>query len=406
MPLTPIVSGQKTAFIALVNTVDPNLALRMVDILNYYSDIPTAIGYQLDFHAANPRYLWECMNCFSANDSDMRAAGIYNNNTLSSGITDAVMFVNFIASGTVTYDGDTLFFPSMIVMGNSQIGSIVTPSGTILEYLYIGPGSTVNIFDSTATNSFVNHVYIDFAKSAPGALNAIAFGSGVGSPVVVQDGAYYGGVTTNNPIATCALAVTDLQASDITKDSILLSWVAPESGYTQIVLNYKKINSGTWIEVGPADGDWIYTGGAPTGFVFRNLESQTYYNFEVAVTCNNGGVATSVINAETICCGSGGSTISISKACLIEVQIKQTPSPTNYITLCNGQQILAQYPVGPTLTIPYLIGLGAPVTDLVIGNQTQQGFPYNQLTGTFGTVSPPTYFLDGDVVSVTFNLPF
>ena len=401
---TPIPGGEITAFENVVNSAPyPGGSFGVYVLQSYFTnfeDIPRAIGDQLDLFGPNNTYLVEAMNSFNPSYSTLASVGILFKNP-GTNATNPVLIINSNYTGTITINSA---IAGLTILGNSAISKIVIATGISLPNLYIGPGASVDVLDSSATGAFVNNIYLAYAKNTASSLNSVMVGSGIGN-VQVDDGSYYGGVSPNDPDLTCAAAVTGLAAGDITHNSVVLAWTPyVNGGYIFTNVLYKKNESAVWLPVDDTVGDYVYTAGVFTGFVFRNLDTDTYYNFNVAVTCNNGGVANTYINAQTVCCGSNNNIVPATN-CKIVVLIKTSPNPANTITLCNGVVIPAEYPVGTTLTIPYLANKNI-TADLVIDNAIYQLFPYNSVTGTWdASTTPVLEFINGNVVTIRAQLP-
>lgn len=296
---TPIVAGQKTAFISMVNALNPQEALRLNAVLINYSDIPNAIAMFIKY----PNFLNAGMECFAANDSDLRTAGIYLNTTLedSPPITDPVMLVNTVSPYPLYVTTNTL---TTYFLGSSNIFDVIILGNISLNILYIGAGVTVNILDSTATGSIVNNVVVDYVNDIPASLNSVVYGSAVNN-IKVTPGSYYGGVKNIDPETKCELAVTNLTVGGITYNSVILQWIGPNffsppESYLLLEVFYRKTGSEVWLSVDDTIGEYIEN----EGYVFRSLEKDTLYDFKVSVTCINGGVGNTIISSQTVCCGS------------------------------------------------------------------------------------------------------
>lgn len=395
---TPIVPAEKTAFIAIVNVVDPIEATRLATILVNYDDVVTAIRRQLDEFAANPAYLFEAMDVFLASNSDLIAAGIYNNGSSASVLSNPKLFINFTTTDTTL---STIADGWINILGNSVIEKITVSTATNLEYLYIGPGCTLDVLDSSATNAYVNNLYLPFIKNRPATLNALQYGSGLGN-LQVSPGSYYGGVKNFDPLISCAIPVTSLAIGIITHNTIELTWVPPASGYLFVNVYYKRTDSGTWILAGNDAGDYVLN----TGFMFRYLAADVSYDFKVTVVCNNGGTASAYISAQTPCCGDTNFS-----TCPVIALIVASPNPNNTQTLCNGVVALKEYAAGTTLTVlkqsgaPLLAGLRAPV-DVTTDDVPYQQFPFDSTTGTLDASGTPLgVFIVGNVVTFYGVLP-
>lgn len=302
---TPIPSDEKNAFIALVRVAPypggETEALRLEQILINYSDIPTAIGRQLGLYGAANQYLSECMAVF--NDNNLQAVGIYVNKTDSpaAGLTNPKMIINSTYTGTMTITADQ---PGLTFLGNTSVKRVEVQDGVNLANMYLGPGATVDMFDSSGEGypGKLERLWLVFANNNPSRLNSVAYGSVIGS-VYVDPGSYYGGMDTSNPQNTCAIPVTQLTTTAITSNSVELTWTPPGSGYLFIYVAYKKTSTAVWQQAQPSDGGFQNFSGEAVGFVFNSLESDTYYDFKVSVRCNNGGIADAEVSAKTVCCG-------------------------------------------------------------------------------------------------------
>lgn len=398
---TSIPSGEKSAFIAIVNSAPyPGGAAEATElqtILNNFEDIPTVIGRQINLYAENDAYLIECMGVFAANDSDLVVAGIYNNKSGSAPCNDPLLIINSNLTGGVNITANS---PGFGLFGTSTVNKVTLSADVDLENLYIGPGCSVDILDSSNSGAFVNNIWLPFAKSTPSILKVAKTGSSIGA-VWLSAGSYYGGIQNIDPEAACAAGpVTGLAAGQVTHDSIVLMWTPPSSGYIFINVQYKKSDSSVWLGATEANGDYIQS----VGFIFRGLDADTYYDFRIQVVCLNGGVAYAMISSKTVCCGSSGTFVPATN-CLINILIKDTPDPTKLIYLCNGVAIQQEYATGPTLTIAYLAGKN--ITDVIIvSNIPYQDMPYNSVTGTWDASGTDlVLFQEPNVVSIRVQLP-
>ena len=266
MPNTSIVSGQKTAFLALVNAAPipggPFEASVLASILVYYSDIPRAISREIDLFKDNNSYLTEAMACFAANDNDLQAAGIYVGKS-GVNLSDPVMIINSDYTGIVTLDTNST---GLAILGNSTVKRIQINTNIDLQNIYVGPGCSIDLVDASATSAFVNSIWLKFSKNTASSLNGAVYGSEIGQ-VQVDPGSYYGGVDYIDPQATCSEPVTYLTAGSITHNSITLVWQPPANGYIFLEVYYKKANSAVWKLVDDSVGGYINTAGYFTGFV-------------------------------------------------------------------------------------------------------------------------------------------
>lgn len=405
--MATIPAPEKANFIALVTVAPlpggPLEAARLQDILNNYEDIPTAIGRQLPLYQINNAYLRECMAVFT--DAGLLAAGIFNNKTNAPDppISDPRLIVNS------TYD--TIQFTAASdgigILGHSYIGRINVIDGVILKNLFIGPDSIVDVLDSSGTlyPGSVENIWLPFVNNTASALNSVAFGSVIGA-VRLTPGSFYGGMDQSDPQLPCAIPVTGLTTSAVTKDSITLNWTPPGSGYLFLNVFWKRSESATWLDPTPEMIGFITFSGEAYGFVFSGLEKDTYYDFKVAVRCNNGGIANAYISENTVCCGSGR--LNLYKQCTITALIKTSPDTGITQVLCNGAEAGSEYPTGSTIAIPYLASVNTEVLQPVFVEPAGISVTpvFDRSTGTLdfsGTDVP--VLADGDEVTINVSLP-
>jgi hypothetical protein len=403
---TQIAPAEKAAFIALVEIAPfpggPLEASRLQDVLVYYTDIPTAIGRQLELYASNNAYLKECMAVFD--DTELQNANIYNNkyNSPVAPFNDAVMIINSTYDGII---GLTAHANGFTLLGHSYVSRLELDDGVILQNLYIGPGSTLDVLDSAGTlyAGAVLNIWLPFANNTASALNSAVFGSVIGA-VHLTKGSFYGGLDQNDPQLPCAIPVTSLYTSGITHDSITLNWTPPASGYLFLDVFYKRTDSAPWLQPKPDMIGFITFSGEVYGFVFSGLEADTSYDFKVSVRCNNGGLANETMTASTVCCGA--STVDDFIDCKFYITIKDTPGTTMQ-ALCNGELIYTEYPSGTTLQIPYLAGKDI-VADLIIDNNNTQEVSetYDKPQGKWDAAGTPiAQFVDGNKITIVARIP-
>ena len=396
---TLIPNIEKQAFIAIVAVRNPNEALRLQSVLNYYEDVPIAIGRQQEDFAYNNGYLTAAMN--TLNNINLQAAGVYYQQQLSAPLsTPPVMWINSNTNAGIVIASSP---PGFAVLGSSNINKITLDPYVVIPGLYIGPGSIVDVLDGTATGSIVNYLILPFARSTPATLNTAKFGTTIGS-VQVADGSYFGGYQDDDANSLC-FPVTNMQATEITKNGVLVSWTPPVSSSPPILFietSYRKTGSKVWIPVDETIGD--YQG--LSGFAFRCLEPDTWYDIQATVQCGNGGYSFNQITIQTTCCGAG-TNMSLYKVCNITMMIGVAPSPPPVQTLCNGVSIPLWYPPGSTITIPYLATVNCNIVQqMIIDNYNYQLMPFNAATGTWdASTTPVLEFITGNVVTVGVALP-
>lgn len=384
---TPLPSLEKAAFINIVKVAAPQEGVRLPAILNNYEDIVTAIGRSGPLFEENNSFLLEAIGCFSS-DAALNTVGIYRNGTTTT-LVNPAMLINYHVTTSISFTANTTF---LTIFGTSTVKLISVSASVKLGNMYVGPGATVDGFDSSASGASVGVITLASARSQNATLNYATLGSRMGG-VDIMGGSYFGGMQSIDPTAACAIPVTGLQAFNVTKNSIKLLWTPPTSGYLFINIYIRKNGESVWNKItSSAQGDYI----SNVGFLFKNLEEDTYYDFKVDVICNNGGIApTTLLNKTT-----GIVNLPASDECLFYVTIKTTPGSST-IPLCDGTLILAEYPEGPTLTIPQLIGRHIK-TDVVINRITWQKFPYDINAGVLNAAPlEKQNFVDGDIVSIT-----
>lgn len=390
---TPIPPLRKTAFIVIVNAVDPIEAGRLVTILNNYEDVPTAIGRQEDVFNASPAYLNEVLT--TLDNAVLLTVGIYFKRTPNALVVNPVLWINSITTFGISF---TASAPGFGILGVSTIDSIILGAGVNINLLAISPQASVDIVDSTANNSYIERIYVQYAKSTGASLNVVRTNSHVGV-VDVDSGAYFGGYSNVDPMAVCPNPVTGIAAREVTHNGVLISWAPPVAGYIFIDTYFRKTNSSMWIKATTDDGDFV----GYTGFVFRHLDPDTYYDFNIVVTCNNGGRTASTVTTQTVCCGAG-TQLMLLKPCPILISIVTIPSPDQQ-TLCNGATIPKEVAPGTTVTIPYfankIILYPMVVTDGIVDDLT-----FNPALGEWdASGSTIREFRDGDTMRFNAALP-
>lgn len=378
------------------------------NLLAFYEDVASVLYRQIELFEANNAYLVQAISVFDP--TLLQSVGIWFNVTVGSSppLADPVLIINSTCD-LVVLNPNVSSPPAektLAIWGPSNISLIKLVNGTILDQLWLGPGSTVDSLNASTgtlsppTYTAVNTIWIRFARSTPSALNSVVYESVI-HEVVQDEGSYYGGVQ-ENPNVTCPDAVTNMQVTEVTNRGLLVSWTPPAS-YLFINTFYKKTNSQVWILAIDVDGDFV----DPTGFVFRHLEDDTWYDFRAAVVCTNGGLAYTQITTQTSPSGLGAQ-LNLYKVCPITMIISNSPdSPPTGQALCNGVAIDLHYPVGSTITIPYLATVNSKVLNpFVINNVPYQNFPYDPSTGTWdASTTPVMSFTNGDVITVNVSLP-
>lgn len=404
--MTPIPGGEKTAFINLVTVAPapggPFEASRLQSIMNNYEDVYTAINRELSLFSTANAYLTEAMAVFT--DASLRNVFIFNqkNDSPTASPVNPQLISNSTFTGTATVTANA---SGLSLLGNTNVRRLQLSANVNLQNLYIGPGCTLDVLDASASGAFVSNIWLPFANNTQSKINSVVFGSGVGA-LHIEEGSYFGGQNQDDPDLTCAKPVTNLVAGNITNNSIDLTWTPAASGWLFLNLYYKESSSSIWISAGDAIGGYAITSGAPTGYTFRELKADTWYDFMVSVRCNNGGMANTTVTAHTVCCAT--SPVNLYKECPVTMTIKTPATPTGGQYLCNGIQIDTYYPPGTTVEIPYLASVNCAVLNPFIHNGTSyQNVPFDPYTGTWdvsGVVGIGS-LVDGDVVSVNVSLP-
>lgn len=405
----PFNNSQVQQFIALTNAAPyppggaPEAA-RLATIFKTVHDIPTVICRQIDLFESNNAYLVQALSIFD--DADLLSVGIWFNKTQTSPpVTDPFMVVNSTITEIILNPVSPAVYKALAILGTSVIGSIVLSPGTELSEFRIGPGATVDVMDaslittSPAQNAMVDRVWMTYGRSTPSRLNSIVYGSNING-VYIEGKSYYGGVK-ENPDNTCSEYVTNITATEVTHNAVFVSWTPP-GNFLFVNTFYRKTNSQTWILATEVEGEFV----DDSGFIFRSLEADTYYDFRVSVTCLNGGMASVDVTTQTVCCGAG-TRLALYKVCPITILINTIPSPPGGQYLCNGVQIDLHYPQGATITIPYLATVNCAFIEPFVHNgTTYQNVVFNPATGTWDVSGTAIGTLvNGDVVSVSVSVP-
>ena len=291
---TPIIAGEKTAFIALVNVVSATEAAWITTNTINYEDIPTAIDRQ-DAFLAIPNYLDTCMAVFT--NASLVAAKIYNGKTDAGGYTNPIMLNNTTQSAGIVIS--TSFTTSKLrILGTSVVNEIKTSGANNgLNTLTIGPGAIVSkvetLLDVTDQISIIN---IRCLRETGGTLSTITQGSKIGN-INKDYCATFGGfgvtISTGSP---CALPVTNLITSAISNSSIGISWVNT-AGWFLNTIYIRRTGTTTWTQAFdslqdpvPALGGGLYY--SNDAFTFINLLPSTQYDIQVITTCTSGVMST------------------------------------------------------------------------------------------------------------------
>ena len=379
---TPLSPTEKSNFIAIVNAAPypggPAEAARLVDILNDYEDVVVAIGRQIDLFAGNNPYLLAVLGVLD--DSKLQGVYIFVNKTvISTPLVNPVAIINssYQDGVNLTTRGEVL---GLTILGPSRINKITISSNVNLDNLYIGPGAAVDLFDSTASGSFVNNIWLPYIKSNPSTLNNTVFGSATGN-ISVDPGSYYGGPTGADSQLACATPVTAIGVQNITNVSIQIIWTPPVTAYLFINVFYRQKGSNVWLPV--TDDTGYYDG--QTGYTFTELKPITYYEIKVVVTCPNGGLSApanisvkTLSDAQSDCCD-GNNVIK-----------RQWVIPTDF-------------PAGPTITYQGLIG--KQILFLSLDNNTLfegKNYTFDNSTGIIDFTLSGGVF-DGSIIDILFQ---
>lgn len=290
--------GEKAAAIAIVSVAPlpggPLEASRLKQIMNNYNDIPTAVIRQQSLFASNNGYLMQFLSCFT-DQTAMRAAGIWiGYNSSSPPLTNPVLVVNSNIEDTVYIAAiSPAVIQSLTIMGFSNIANIAVDEATTLNYLYIGPNTTVQQVDSSSIGAAISQLNIPTIKSKGGKVLQAVYGSTINS-VILGDQSYYGGPSTDNPVNTCATPVTNLNYGIISHNTIQLTWVnpyeqSPSNSYLFVNTYYRVKGEHAWSLADSSVGEF----NNDSGFTFNQLACDTTYEFYVQVVCVNGAVANS-----------------------------------------------------------------------------------------------------------------
>lgn len=296
---TPLPTPEKDAFIAIVNAAPypggPREAARLQTILVNYEDIFTAICRQLSLFVTNNAYLMEAMRVFT--DANLVAVGIWNAKLADpGGGIQPVCIINSTISTNVQ------LIPSsnkvLAIIGTCSLAEVSLAPSTIVNELYIGPGSELKYVLGNTSNALIKMITLPFLRNTPSSLFAVAFGTQINS-VNVDYGSYFGGYTNIDPATPCATPVTGATIGTVTHNTVPITWAPPATDYLFINIYYRKKGALDWIP----GTDSMGTFNGNTGYTFNSLLPDTVYEFRIIVVCKNGGWSTPVVKeAQTTCC--------------------------------------------------------------------------------------------------------
>lgn len=291
---TPIIAGEKTAFINLVATINPVEATWLNTNLTNYEDIPNAIYRQCgggvsDDFLSYPNYLEIAIAVFT--DGSLVTVGIFNNKSTTN-YTNPLVLINTSLSGYIHYTANT---GTTLILNNSVVPTILATSTFTLTNLIVGSGSTVSFVDTNSA-AHITNVKIRCLRDNGGTISEIKSTANITNALVVDSCAVFGGYGIVAG-GTCALNVTDLIASSISQNSITLNWTNPANWLFNYVY-FKKSTDTTYTLATDVVGQFI----GDTGFIFISLDSNTTYDLAVQIKCQNGVLGTyTIIHQQTTC---------------------------------------------------------------------------------------------------------
>ena len=289
-----IPSGEVTNFVNILKAYNPpdiNYVSWVQTNLVNYSDIPTVLMYSMpDVITENVPLLTALMSVFT--DSGLTGAGIYNGK--SEAYTNPVMLINSNdeGGGIAITSNQT----GLTILGNSAItGTITLSSSVTLGGIYVGSTVNINAINASASGASIGTLNIRYLQGLGGYVGGAIAGSTI-DLVLVDEGAYYGGIVNDSPTGTCSAEITNLTTTPpqyyqaITHNCIPLYWTGTTGTYIKLIIQYKKSSSTAWITADDTCGNYVNY----SLFVFTNLDHDTYYDFQVIAVCTNGGYGTPV----------------------------------------------------------------------------------------------------------------
>lgn len=276
---TPIPSGEKTAFLDIIKIGLPDQVNYMNTNLVNYEDIPLIVHQNIDYFIEFPQFLAIALNCFT--NATMLSVGIYYKQTIVVPVTDTLLIVNSTFSDTITIDINLNFLD---ILNNSVIYDLIINNVNIVT-LNVASGSSINILDPFSASGSITVLNIKNVRNNASTVSTLQFGSLVGL-IQVDDGAFFGGYNEVNIELPCAIPVTGLGVTNITFNSMTIGWTNPViTGWLYATLYYRESNTTSWIQVDKTIGDFL----SDNGFIFTQLQPSTFYDFQVIITCINGG---------------------------------------------------------------------------------------------------------------------
>jgi len=288
---TPISSGDKSDFIAVVNNAANILpyaaivASRLEDELNTYDDVILALTWPYLFPTITQYNAFLLNLIGTLDDTELQNVGIYVSKTSNSPPATPNVIINCQYDGEVIYSASPPnVYTQLAIFGPTYIKKLTLGGGIILSNLWVGSEAIIDLADSSASGALFQSIWLKNYQNTPSAINAAVFESKIDS-FNIDPGCYFGGYINYDPFASCSNPVTDLAATDITHNSAKITWTAPASAYLFVTLFFKKQSSNIWIKADDTAGSFE---GATT-FVFNTLSADTFYDVKVRTTCVNGG---------------------------------------------------------------------------------------------------------------------
>lgn len=298
----------KAAFMAKVKAFDCNLVYFVDTNFQSYADLVMVLISLLDRFECVPSFLTDLLSCIDG--TELTTLKIYFNVT-SGTATDPTFIVNS-AIGTATLTITTTdsrmgkYVGECVIAGSSVVDKFVLADGT-LGVLDVSGGAHLKVLETTGT-AIINTLRVSGCNSVVSTVD-VAASSALIDNEVTFGGGYFGGYSCLNAEAACAHDVSGLATSKITFNSITINWT-PASETIRTVILYRLNNYLAWIDVDAANISTPIGNRIINGFVFRGLESDTYYDFKVINVCANGiksGGALITAKTLSIAGGSGGS---------------------------------------------------------------------------------------------------
>lgn len=254
-------------------------------ILTGYDKVYAMFVTLLKQYECYPQLMTDMMTAFD--NASLIAQGIYVGGVHGT-ITDGKIFVNATVT-TATYavpPGDLL--AELIVAGSSVINSLYVIAGGTVGMLSVTDGARVKVI-GTGEGAIIDILRVTGCNGLASTVETID-STGTINQIKVDGDGFVGAISCLDPTLSCGDEVSDLTFNKVTAESLLLNWTAAASSVRTVVY-YRLNNTPVWLHAGVDNGDGVkgnYATDGTTGYSFRGLKIDTYYDFKVVNICSNG----------------------------------------------------------------------------------------------------------------------